>query len=96
MIKQIIYSHYAFEKDASTKQELNYKVYSELVGKAEVRHIGGSGVEKRYTVISNDKYLSVEELALLCDDINLLCYGYSYKDGEILIYTNRDKREGLR
>lgn len=77
MIKEQVYSRWAFTENEKEKAKINYLIYQKIKDKAEIEQIGSGYAHDIVKVTpKKDANLSLNEKALIADSGNL-CFGYS-------------------
>lgn len=82
-----IYKNWAYSGDEAQKAAINKEIYDSIKDKATVQCVGRGYGHNKYVVVENPEDLSLDELALICDEGNL-CFGYRTSCGEIIIHTD--------
>ena len=102
-VEKKIYAPWAYQENELEKRNTNIAIYKELKAKYkfansfkaagyedeyDLIYSGASGYgHKTYTIIKNTTNLTNEELALIFDRGNL-CFGFSVKGGNIVVFTD--------
>lgn len=83
-----VYSGWAFTVDELLKQRVNKRIYERIKHSAKIKLVEQTSYYNKYEVLSKKKWLTNDEIALICDKGNL-CFGYrKQNENTYLIHTN--------